>query len=42
VQIWDPQASKILDKIEDLFSWGWHAGIVGTLVESINNEINGT
>jgi len=31
---------KILDKIEDLFSWSWHAGIVRALVKSINDQVN--
>jgi hypothetical protein len=41
VEVWDAQANKILDKTEDLFSWGWHARIVGTLVECIHDEVNG-
>jgi hypothetical protein len=39
VQIWDAQANKILDKIEDLFSWGWHAGTVRTLIKCVHDEI---
>jgi hypothetical protein len=41
VQFWKAQADEIVDKIEYLFSCGWKAGIVRTLVESIQNEING-
>ena len=41
VQIWDAQAHKSIDKIENLFSWGWHAGIVGTFIKSVHDEVNG-
>ena len=41
MQVWEAQANKVLDKIEDLFSWCRHARIVGTLVEGIHNYVNG-
>ena len=41
VQIWDAQANEILDKIKDLLSWSWHAGIIGTLVEGIHYDVDG-
>jgi hypothetical protein len=41
VQIWNVQANKILDKIENIFSCGRHAGIVGTLIESIYYDVDG-
>jgi hypothetical protein len=34
------EANKILNKTKDLFSWSWHAGIVWTLVESINDNVD--
>jgi len=40
MQFWEAQADEIIDKIEDLFPCGWQPGIVGALVESIQNEIN--
>jgi hypothetical protein len=39
VSVWEVQANKILDKIEDLFSWGWHAGTVRTLIKCVHDEI---
>jgi hypothetical protein len=43
VQVWDAQANKSIDKIENLFSWDWHAGIVGTFInlKSVHDEVNG-
>ena len=41
VQFWEAQAHEIIDKIEDLFPCGWKPGVVRTLVESIQNEVNG-
>jgi hypothetical protein len=32
VTLWDAQANKRIEKIENLFSLGWHAGIVGTFI----------
>jgi hypothetical protein len=40
MEVWDAQANKILDKIEDLFSWGWHARIVWTFIERINDDVD--
>jgi hypothetical protein len=34
------EVNKILNKIKDLFSWSWHARIVWTLVESIDDKVN--
>ena len=34
------EANKVLNKTNDLFSWSWHARIVWTLVESINNNVD--
>src|ERR1700733_13363488 len=34
------EASEVLNKTKDLFSWSWHARIVWTLVESINNNVD--
>jgi hypothetical protein len=34
------EVNKILNKIKDLFSWSWHARIVWTLVESINDDVD--
>ena len=42
VKVWEAQANEIVDKIEDLFSWGWQARIVGTLVKRIHDDVNGT
>ena len=41
VKVWEAQANKIINKIKDLFSWGWQAGIVGTLVKRIHDDVNG-
>ena len=41
MQVGDAQANKVLEKFKDLFSCGWHAKTVGTLVESINDEVKG-
>jgi hypothetical protein len=41
MQVWEAQADQIMDKIKDLFSWGWQARIVGTLVKRIHDEVNG-
>ena len=35
------QIDKALDKFENFFSWSWHAGIIWTLIKSVENEING-
>ena len=37
----EAQTNEIVDKIEDLFSWGRQARIVRTLVECVKNEVNG-
>ena len=42
VKVWEAQTNEVVDKIEDLFSWGWHARIVGTLVKRIDDDVNGT
>jgi len=36
------EVNKFLNKIKYLFSWSRHARIVWTLVESINDKVNGT
>ena len=41
VQFREGKADEIVNKVEDLFSWSWQAGIVRTLVQCIQNEING-
>jgi hypothetical protein len=43
VQIWDAQANKSTNRIENLLSWGWHARIVGTFInlKSVYDEVNG-
>ena len=41
VQVWEAQADKVIDKIEDFFSCGWQARIVRTLVESIHDKVDG-
>src|SRR6266849_3502513 len=35
-----PEINEVLNKTKDLFSWSWHARIVWTLVESINNNVD--
>ena len=42
VQVREIQVYDVSDQAEDLFSWSWHAGFVGTLIESVNNEKNVT
>ena len=39
MQILEVQANKSLDKIENFFSWSWHAGIIGTLIESVYDQV---
>ena|SRR6266702_1233060 len=39
MQVWKAQADKVLQKVKDIFSWGWHPR-VGTLVERVNDDIN--
>src|SRR6266571_1476055 len=39
MQVWNAQADKVLQKVKDNFSWGWHPRGVGTLVERVNNDI---
>ena len=41
VQIWEAKAVKILDKIENLFSCRWQARIIGTLIESVYDQVYG-
>lgn len=40
MQIWEVEVNKIVDEIEDLFSWSWHTRVVRTLIECVHNEIN--
>ena len=35
------EANKVLNKTKHLFSWSWHARIVWTLVESVNDDVDG-
>jgi hypothetical protein len=41
VKVWEAQANEVISKIENLFSGGWQAGIVGTLVKCVHDEVNG-
>ena len=40
VQIWEAQANKFLDKIEDFFSCSWQTRIIGAFIKSIQDQIN--
>jgi len=35
-----PEINKVLNKTKDLFSWSWHARIVRTLIESVNDNVD--
>ena len=40
--IWKVEINEILSKIKDPFWCRWHASIVWTLVEGINDKVNRT
>jgi hypothetical protein len=35
------EINEILNKIKDLLSWSWHARTIWTLIESIDDNVNG-